>query len=90
MANAAEDVEQYRKLYMNTYACVTVNWQNQFSMVSHYLVNLNMCMPKDPEFPLIGILPKEMHMCIRRHTEGYSQKHCFEIAKKLGKKRKQF
>ena len=41
MTSAAKDMKQYRKRYMNSYAYVTVNWQNHFSTVSHYLVNLN-------------------------------------------------
>ena len=59
MTSAAEDMKQYRKRYMNSYAYITVNWQNHFSTVSHYLVNLKMCIPRDSEFPLIGVLPRE-------------------------------
>ena len=59
MTSAAKDMKQYRKRYMNSYAYVTVNWQNQFSTVSHYLVNQNMCIRRDSEFSLIGVLPRE-------------------------------
>lgn len=59
MTSAAKDMKQYRKRYMNSYAYVTVNWQNHFSTVSHYLVNLNMCIHRDSEFSLIGVLPRE-------------------------------
>lgn len=59
MTSAAKDMRPYRKRYMNSHFYVTVHWQNHFSTVSHYLVNLNMCIPRDAEISLIGVLPRE-------------------------------